>query len=153
MAEKDTSDPGEGLPSRSEAQNFAVMFKSVMNEMKELKQTVASLLELVDDGEYEDNSAESNELEAATPVGGKDPNAGETSKTPAATASGSKLLAEIVQDLDIEENTRNDVDEGLVKLLNLLLVSSRINSKRTNSKHELTNTHGPATWRVCEHRG
>ena len=43
MAEKDTSDAGEGSPSRSEAQNFAVMFKSVMNEMKELKQTVASL--------------------------------------------------------------------------------------------------------------
>ena len=35
MAEKDTSDPGEGSPSRSEAQNFVVMFKSVMNEMKE----------------------------------------------------------------------------------------------------------------------
>ena len=43
MAEKDTSDPGEGSPSCSEVQNFAVMFKSVMNEMKELKQTVASL--------------------------------------------------------------------------------------------------------------
>ena len=37
------------------------------------------------------------------------------------TASGSKLLAEIVQDLDIEEKTGNDVDEGLVKLLNGLL--------------------------------
>ena len=57
----------------------------------------------------------------ATPVGGKEPNPGETSKTPAATASGSKLLAEIVQDLDIEEKTGNDVDEGLVKLLNGLL--------------------------------
>ena len=122
MAEKDTSDPGEGSPSRSETQNFAVMFKSVMNEMKELKQTVASLLEPVDDGEYEDNTAESNDLEgAATPVGGKEPNAGETSKTPAPTTSGSKLLAEIVQDLDIEEKTGNDVDEGLVKLLNGLL--------------------------------
>ena len=65
MAEKDTSDAGEGSPSRSEAQNFAVMFKSVMNEMKELKQTVASLLEPVDDGDYEDNAAESNELEAS----------------------------------------------------------------------------------------
>ena len=43
MAEKDTSDPGEGSPSSSEAQNLAVMFKSAMNEMKELKQTVASL--------------------------------------------------------------------------------------------------------------
>ena len=121
MAEKDTSDPGEGLPSRSEAQNFAVMFKSVMNEMKELKQTVASLLEPMDDGEYEDNAAESNELEAATPVGRKEPNADETSKTPVATASSSKLLAEIVQDLDIEEKTGNDVDEGLVKLLSGLL--------------------------------
>ena len=65
MAEKDTSDQGEGSPSRSEAQNFPVMFKSVMNEMKELKQTVASLLEPVDDGDYEDNAAESNELEAS----------------------------------------------------------------------------------------
>ena len=122
MAEKDTSDAGEGSPSRSEAQNFAVMFKSVMNDMKELKQTVASLLEPVDDGGYEDNTAESNDLEgAATPVSGKEPNPDETSKTPAATASGSKLLAEIVQDLDIEEKTGNDVDEGLVKLLNGLL--------------------------------
>ena len=65
MAEKDTSDLGEFSPSRSEAQNFAVMFKSVMNKMKELKQTVASLLEPVDDGDYEDNAAESNELEAS----------------------------------------------------------------------------------------
>lgn len=65
MAEKDTSDQGEGSPSRSEAQNFPVMFKSVMNEMKELKQTVASLLEPVDDVDYEDNAAESNELEAS----------------------------------------------------------------------------------------
>ena len=121
MAEKDTSDLGEGSPSHSEAQNFAVIFKSVMNEMKELKQTVASLMEPVDDGEYEDITAESNKLEAATPVGGKEPNAGETSKTPVATASGSKLLAEIVQDLDIEEKTGNDLDEGLVKLLNGLL--------------------------------
>ena len=69
MVEKDTSGPGEGPPSCSEAQNFAVMFKSVMNEMK----------------------------------------------------VGSKLLAEIVQDLNIEEKTGNDVDEGLVKLLNGLL--------------------------------
>ena len=65
MAEKDTSHQGEGSPSRSEAQNFPVMFKSVMNEMKELKQTVASLLEPVDDVDYEDNAAESNELEAS----------------------------------------------------------------------------------------
>ena len=92
-----------------------------MNEMKELKQTVASLLEPMDDGEYEDNAAESNELEVATPVGRKEPNADETSKTPVATASSSKLLAEIVQDLDIEEKTGNDVDEGLVKLLSGLL--------------------------------
>ena len=108
------------------------MFKSVMSEMKELKQTVASLLEPVDDGECEDNTAESNDLEgAATPVGGKEPNAGETSKTPAATASGSKLLAEIVQDLDIEEKTGNDVDEGLVKLLNGLL-KDKLQGKNTN---------------------
>ena len=92
-----------------------------MNEMKELKQTVAFLLEPMDDGEYEDNAAESNELEATTPVGGKEPNAGETSKTPVATAFGSRLLAEILQDLDIEEKTGNDVDEGLVKLLSGLL--------------------------------
>ena len=93
----------------------------MVNEIKELKQTVASLLEPVDDGEYEDNTAERNELEDATPVGWKELNAGETSKTPAATASGSKRFAEIEQDLDIEEKTGNDVDEGLVKLLNGLL--------------------------------
>ena len=100
-----------------------------MNEMKELKQTVASLLEPMDDGEYEDNAAESNELEAATPVGRKERNAGETSKTPVATASSSKLLAEIVQDLDIEEKTGNDVDEGLVKLLSGLLKDKRQEDK------------------------
>ena len=105
------------------------MFKSVMNEMKELKQTVASLLEPMGDGEYEDNAAESNELEAATPVGRKEPNAGETSKTPVATASSSKLLAETVQDLHIEEKTGNDVDEGLVKLLSGLLKDKRQEDK------------------------
>ena len=105
------------------------MFKSVMNEMKELKQTVASLLEPMDDGEYEDNAAESNELEAATPVDRKEPNAGETSKTPVATASSSKLLAETVQDLHIEEKTGNDVDEGLVKLLSGLLKDKRQEDK------------------------
>ena len=105
------------------------MFKSVMNEMKELKQTVASLLEPMDDGEYEDNAAESNELEDATPVGRKEPNAGETSKTPVATASSSKLLAETVQDLHIEEKTGNDVDEGLVKLLSGLLKDKRQEDK------------------------
>ena len=89
------------------------MFKSVMNEMTELKQTVASLLEPMDDGEYEDNAAESNKLEAATPVGRREPNAGETSKTPVATASGSKLLTEIVQDLDIEEKTEMMWMKGL----------------------------------------
>ena len=95
------------------------MFKSVMNEMKELKQTVASLQEPVDDGKYEDNTAESNMLEAATPVGGKEPNAGETSKTPAQQPPAANCLPK--KDLNIEENTGNDVDEGLVKLLNGLL--------------------------------
>ena len=85
MAEKDASDPGEGSPSRSEASLSCCL----MNEMKELKQTVASLLEPMDDGEYEDNAAESNELEAATPVGRKEPNAGETSKTPVFSTSSS----------------------------------------------------------------
>ena len=105
------------------------MFKSVMNEMKELKQTVPSLLEPMGDGEYEDNAAESNELEAAMSVGRKEPNAGETSKTPVATASSSKLLAETVQDLHIEEKTGNDVDEGLVKLLSGLLKDKRQEDK------------------------
>ena len=100
-----------------------------MNEMKELKQTVASLLEPIGDGEYEDNAAKSNELEVATPVGRKEPNAGETSKTPVATASSSKLLAETVQDLHIEEKTGNDVDERLVKLLSGLLKDKRQEDK------------------------
>ena len=85
MAEKDASDPGEGSPSCSEASLSCCL----MNEMKELKQTVASLLEPMDDGEYEDNATESNELEAATPIGRKEPNAGETSKTPVFSTSSS----------------------------------------------------------------
>ena len=38
-----------------------------------------------------------------------------------AKASGSKLLAEIVEELDISEKTGRNVDEGLVKLMNGLL--------------------------------
>ena len=97
------------------------MFKSVMNEMTELKQTVASLLEPMDDGEYEDNAAESNKLEAATPVGRKEPNAGETSKTPVATASGSKPAHRNSTGPRHRGKNGNDVDEGLVKLLSGLL--------------------------------
>lgn len=102
MAEKDTSASQKASPSSSEINNFTAMFKSVRNEMKDLKQTITSLLEPVDDGGHKSNTEESDELEGLTAVGGKEPNAGETIKTPAAKASRSKLLAEIVQDLDIE---------------------------------------------------
>ena len=76
----------------------------------------------MDDGENESNTEESDKLEGSeTAVGGKKTSPGETSNTPAAKASGSKLLAEIVQDLDMEQETGNDVDERLVKLLDGLL--------------------------------
>jgi len=42
-------------------------------------------------------------------------------KKPTEKASGSKLLAEIVQELDISEKTGDEVDEGIPKLMNGLL--------------------------------
>jgi len=92
MAENDTSDPSKGSPSSSEAHNFTAMFKSVMNGMKELKQTVASLMEPVDEGEHEDNTEESDELEGSTAVGGKNrtlvkPAKPQRQKPPAANCS------------------------------------------------------------------
>ena len=55
-----------------------------------------------------------NASQSETLLGGKDTKA--TTKAP-----GSKLLAEVVHDLDIEEKTGNDVDDGLVKLMGGLM--------------------------------
>ncbi|PFX23336.1 hypothetical protein AWC38_SpisGene12136 [Stylophora pistillata] len=96
------------------------MFNSALREMKELKQTVATLVEPAYD--YDEQGDKQEESDEGTATGEKEPAAaGETSKSPAAKASGSKLFAEIVQELDIKEKTGSDVDEGLVKLMGGLL--------------------------------
>ena len=104
----------------TEAPNLTEMFNSALREMKELKQTVATLVEPAYD--YDEQGDKQEESDEGTATGEKEPAAaGETSKSPAAKASGSKLFAEIVQELDIKEKTGSDVDEGLVKLMGGLL--------------------------------
>ena len=116
------SDKGGASTSSTstEAPNLTDMFKSVLSEMKELKQTVATLVEPVYD--YDEQGDKHEESDEGTTTGGKEPAAaGETSKSPAAKASGSKLLAKIVQELDINEKMGSDVDKGFVKLMGRLL--------------------------------
>ena len=116
-AKSDTNTVSEDSPA-SEKPTLTAMIKSVMSKLKDLKQTVATLMKPVDDDEQYDIAEESD---AVTAVGGKEPKADETNKSPAAKASGTKLLAEIVQELAIEEKPGGNVDEGLVKLMNGLL--------------------------------
>ena len=117
----------------------------------------------MNDGENESNTEESDKLEGSeTAVGRKVTSAGETSKTPAAKASGSKLLAEIVQDLDMEKKTGNEVDERLVKLLDGLLkdklqedkVKNRIEKyPRPSSIEALRNLRvNPLIWKQIAHQ-
>ena len=87
------------------------MFKSVLTEIKELKETVAPLVEPAYEDERDENLEQDNEESTANDPGNK----------PTEKASGSKLLAEIVRELDISEKTGDEVDEGLVKLMDGLL--------------------------------
>jgi len=95
------------------------MFKSLLTELKELKQTVAPLVE----PGYEDDRDDilEQDEERATTLGGNKRPADDTGNKPTEKASGSKLQAEIVQELDINEKTGDEVDEGLVKLMGGLL--------------------------------
>ena len=92
------------------------MFKSVLTELRDLKQTVVPLVESVYEDERDDNVEQENGELTAAGVG-----EGDTDKKPTEKASGSKLLAEIVQELDISEKTGDEVDEGIPKLMDGLL--------------------------------
>ena len=112
-------DTSAGLTGSSEEPTLVEMFKSVLTELKDLKQTVAPLMEPVYEDERDDPAEQDDgELHAAGVV---ERPPGDTGNKPTEKASGSKLLAEIVQELDISEKTGDEVDEGLVKLLDGLL--------------------------------
>ena len=83
------------------------MFKSVLTELRDLKQTVVPLVESVYEDERDDNVEQHDELTAA---GMDKRTAGDTGTKPTEKASGSKLLAEIVQELDISEKTGDKVE-------------------------------------------
>jgi len=76
-------------------------------------------VETVYEDEWDDNVEQDNEELTAAGVGEQPP--GDTSNKPTEKASGSKLLAKIVQELDISEKTGDEVDERLVKLMDGLL--------------------------------
>lgn len=106
-----TDNTSAALTGSSEESTLAKMFKSVLTEIKELKETVAPLVEPAYEDERDDNLEQDNEGSTANDPGNK----------PTEKASGSKLLAEIVRELDISEKTGDEVDEGLVKLMDGLL--------------------------------
>lgn len=106
-----TDNTSAALTGSSEESTLAKMFKSVLTEIKELKETVAPLVEPAYEDERDDNLEQDNEESTANDPGNK----------PTEKASGSKLLAEIVRELDISEKTGDEVDEGLVKLMDGLL--------------------------------
>ena len=130
-----TDNTSAALTGSSEESTLAKMFKSVLTEIKELKETVAPLVEPAYEDERDDNLEQDDEESTANDPGNK----------PTEKASGSKLLAEIVRELDISEKTGDEVDEGLVKLMDGLL---KVNYRRTKSKLELRNIHGLRTPRV-----
>jgi len=66
--------------------------------LRDLKQTVAPLVEPVYEDERDDNVEQDDGELTAAGVG-----EGDTGKKPTEMASGSKLLAEIVQELNISE--------------------------------------------------
>lgn len=107
-----------GLTSSSEESTLAEMFKSVLTELKDLRKTVAPLVEPV----YEDERdyVEQGDKELTTAGLAKCP-ADDIGNKATGKASGSKLLAEIVQELNINENMGDQVDERLVKLMDGLL--------------------------------
>ena len=106
-----TDNTSAALTGSSEESTLAKMFKSVLTEIKELKETVAPLVEPAYEDERYDNLEQDDEESTANDPGNK----------PTEKASGSKLLAEIVRELDISEKTGDEVDEGLVKLMDGLL--------------------------------
>jgi len=116
MPADQNDDTRAGLTGSSEEPTLVEMFKSVLTELRDLKQTVAPLVEPVYEDERDDNVEQDDGELTAAGVG-----EGDTSKKPTEKASGSKLLAEIVQELDISEKTGDEVDEGLAKLMDGLL--------------------------------
>ena len=97
-----------------EEQDMKAMFKSMMKEFKDYKQSVVTLMESSIDGEPDETilNVESD---------------GETSRhtheAPSNSRTTSKnLLTEVVQELDISEKTGADVDEELVQLIEGLLI-------------------------------
>lgn len=112
MPADQNDDTRAGLTGSSEEPTLVEMFKSVLTELRDLKQTVAPLVEPVYEDERDDNVEQDDGELTAAGVG-----EGATGKKP----SGSKLLAEIVQELDISEKTGDEVDEGLAKLMDGLL--------------------------------
>lgn len=102
-----TDNVSAGLTGSSEESTLAEMFKSVLTELKELKQTVAPLVEPVYEDERDDNVEQGDEETTAAGVDKRpadDP--GNKLNKPTEKASGSKLLAEIVRELDISETNR-----------------------------------------------
>lgn len=114
-----TDNTSAALTGSSEESTLAKMFKSVLTEIKELKETVAPLVEPAYEDERDDNLEQDDEESTAASVD-KRP-AKHPCNKPTEKASGSKLLAEIVRELDISEKTGDEVDEGLVKLMDGLL--------------------------------
>ncbi|XP_068722842.1 uncharacterized protein [Montipora capricornis] len=114
-----TDNTSMALTGSSEESTLAKMFKSVLTEIKELKETVAPLVEPAYEDERDDN-LEQGDDESTTAGVDKRP-ADDPGNKPTEKASGSKLLAEIVRELDISEKTGDEVDEGLVKLMDGLL--------------------------------
>ena len=117
MAAKDIT--SAGLTGSSEESTLAEMFKSVLTELKELEQTVAPLVEPVYEDERDDNVEQGEE--ESTAAGADKLPADDPGNKLTEKASGSKLLAEIVRELDISEKTGAEVDEVLVKLIDGLL--------------------------------
>ena len=104
-------DTSTGSTGSSEEPTLVEMFKSVLTELKDLKQTVAPLMEPVYEDEWDDPAEQyDGELPAAGVV---ERPPGDTGNKPTEKASGSKLLAEIVQELDISEKTEMKWMKGL----------------------------------------
>ena len=119
MAAKENT--SAALTGSSEESTLAKMFKSVLTEIKELKETVAPLIEPAYEDERDDNVEQGDGDEESTTAGVDKRPADDPGNKPTEKASGSKLLAEIVRELDISEKTGDEVDEGLVKLMDGLL--------------------------------
>ena len=99
-----TDNTSAGLTGSSEESTLAEMFKSVLTELKELKETVAHLVEPVYEDKRDDNVEQGEE--ESTAAGVDKHSADDPGNKPSEMASGSKqLLPEIVRELDISEKT------------------------------------------------